>query len=175
MAVMPVKMAYVVSPNLIPQTIPTNLPPENTAAITLGAATCGIVAGERTLRILIADDQPMIRKRVLIVLGGHPRFDVCAEVADGGQAVEQAVRLKPDVVVLNITMPIMSGLEAAREIRIKLPECAIVILSSHADKQFIEEAKKVGARAYVSKTKIGEALIKAIEDAVHSPNFVVVS
>jgi DNA-binding NarL/FixJ family response regulator len=96
-------------------------------------------------------------------------------VADGAEAVEQALRLKPDVVVLNITMPILSGLEAAREIRGKLSKSAIVILSSHADKQFIEEAKRAGAQAYVAKTQIGEALIKAIVGAVDSGDFVLVA
>ena len=99
---------------------------------------------------------------------------LCAEVEDGAQAIEEALRVKPDVVVLNVTMPVLGGFEAAREIRAKLPESAIVILSSHADKHFIEEAKKVGARAYVAKTKIGEALIKAIADAVDSGDFVLV-
>jgi DNA-binding NarL/FixJ family response regulator len=134
-----------------------------------------VTLDERPLRILVADDHPLIRKRVRAVLDDYPRFVVCAEVGDGAEAVEQALRLKPDVVVLNITMPILSGLEAAREIRNKLPESAIVILSSHADKQFIEEAKKVGAQAYVAKTQIGEALIKAIADAVDSRDFVLVS
>ena len=117
----------------------------------------------------------MIRKRVRTVLEGHHRFDVCAEAADGAEAIKQAMRLKPDVVVLNITMPVLSGLEAAREIRVRLPQSAIVILSSHANEQFIEEAKRVGARAYVTKTKIGEALIKAIAEAVDSEDFVLVS
>lgn len=130
---------------------------------------------ERTLRILIAEDNSMIRKRVRTVLEGDPRFDVCAEVADGADAIEQAICLKPDVVVLNITMPVLSGLDAAREIRVKVPECAIVILSSHADQQFIEEAKRVGARAYVAKTKIGDALIEAIADSVESRDFILVS
>ena len=80
--------------------------------------------------------------------------------------------MKPDIVVLNVTMPVLGGFEAAREIRAKLPESAIVILSSHADKHFIEEAKRVGAQAYVAKTKIGEVLIKAIADAVDSGDFV---
>ena len=130
---------------------------------------------KRPLRILVADDHPVIRKRVRTVLESYPRFDVCAEVADGAEAVEQALRLKPDVVVLNITMPILSGLEAAREIRAKLPKSAIVILSSHADQQFIEEARRMGARAYVAKTKIGDALIRAIGDAVDSGDFVLVA
>ena len=72
-------------------------------------------------------------------------------------------------------MPVLSGLEAAREIRLKLPESAIVILSSHADKRFIEEAKRVGADAYVAKTQIGNALIKAIANAVDSGDFVLVT
>jgi DNA-binding NarL/FixJ family response regulator len=96
---------------------------------------------EPRLRILVADDHPVIRKSVRTVLEAHPRFDVCAEVADGVEAIEQAMRLKPDVVVLNITMPVLSGLEAAREIKVKLPESAIVILSSHADQQFVQEPK----------------------------------
>jgi len=128
----------------------------------------------QTLRVLLADDHVIIRKRVRAVLETHPRFDVCAEVEDGAQAVEEALRVKPDVVVLNVTMPVLGGFEAAREIRAKLPESAIVILSSHADKHFIAEAKKVGARAYVAKTRIGEALIKAIGDAVESGDFVLV-
>jgi DNA-binding NarL/FixJ family response regulator len=126
------------------------------------------------LRVLVADDHPIIRKKVRAVLENNPRFDVCGEVEDGAQAVQEALRVKPDVVVLNVTMPVLGGFEAAREIRAKLPESAIVILSSHADKHFIAEAKKVGARAYVAKTNIGEALIKAIADAVESGDFVLV-
>jgi DNA-binding NarL/FixJ family response regulator len=128
----------------------------------------------RRLRVLLADDHPIIRKRVRAVLETHSRFDICAEVEDGAKAIEESLRLKPDVVVLNVTMPVLGGFEAAREIRAKLPESAIVILSSHADKHFIAEAMKVGARAYVAKTKIGEALIKAIADAVESGDFVLV-
>ena len=94
---------------------------------------------------------------------------------DGAKAVEEALRLKPDVVVLNVSMPVLSGFEAAREIKAKLPESAIVILSSNADKHFVEEAKRRGARAYVAKTKIGEALIKAIADSVESGDFVLVN
>ena len=137
-------------------------------------ATAPNIAALQRLRILVADDHPIIRKRVKAVLENHPRFDVCAEVEDGAKAIEEALRLKPDVVVLNVSMPVLGGFEAAREIKAKLPESAIVILSSNADKYFIEEAKKVGARAYVAKTKIGEALIKAIGDAVESGDFVLV-
>jgi len=79
--------------------------------------------------------------------------------------------LKPDVVVLNVSMPVMNGFEAAREIKTILPESAIVILSQNADRHFIEEAKKLGVRAFVAKTKAGEALIKAVERAVQGEDF----
>ena len=131
-----------------------------------------VKALDRKVRILIADDHPVIRKRVRSTLEGHSRFEVCAEAEDGAKAIEEAQRLKPDVVVLNVTMPVVDGFQAAREIKASLPETAIVILSSHVDQRFIEEAKKIGARAYVAKTKAGEALVKAIETAVIGGDFV---
>lgn len=128
----------------------------------------------RRLRILIADDHPVIRKQVRSILDAHPFFEVCGEAVDGAKAIEEAQKLEPDVVVLNVNMPILNGFEAAREIKTKVPKSAIVILSSNADERFVEEAKKVGARAYVAKTKAGEALIKAIEVAVTGGDFVLV-
>jgi DNA-binding NarL/FixJ family response regulator len=107
-------------------------------------------------------------------LTSHPRFEVCGEAHDGVEAIEEAQRLKPDVVVMNITMPVMNGIEAAREIKEKMPELAIVILSSHVDRQFVELAKKSGARAYVAKSKAGQALLRAIEAAVTDGDFVLV-
>jgi two-component system response regulator NreC len=131
-------------------------------------------AHDRRLRVLLAEDHPIIRKSVRQILAAHPRFEVCGEAENGAQAIEEAERLKPDVVVLNITMPVLDGIAAAREIKAKLPESAIVILSSHADKRFIAQAKKSGARAYVAKTKAGEALVTAIEAAVTGGDFVLV-
>jgi len=127
----------------------------------------------RRIRILIADDHPIVRRMVRSTLEQHPLFEVCGEAFDGARAIEAAQRLKPDVVVLNITMPVLNGLETAREIAAKVPESAIVILSTHADERLIDEAKKIGARAYVAKTKAGEALVKAIESAIAGGDFVV--
>jgi len=129
---------------------------------------------DRTVRILIADDHPVIRKMVRSTLEKVPRFEVCGEAVDGAKAIVEAERLKPDVIVLNVTMPVLNGFEAAREIKTKLPESAIVILSSNVDQRFIEEAKNIGARAYVAKTRAGEALVKAIEAAVKGDGFVLV-
>jgi two-component system nitrate/nitrite response regulator NarL len=131
-----------------------------------------VKALDRTVRILIADDYPTIRKMVRSTLKEHPRFEVCGEAEDGAKAIEEAAKLKPDVVVLNVSMPVLNGFEAAREIKAILPETAVVILSSSVDQRFIEEAKKVGARAYVAKTELGNALVKAIETAVLGGDFV---
>jgi two-component system, NarL family, nitrate/nitrite response regulator NarL len=82
------------------------------------------------------------------------------------KAIEEAERLTPDVVVLNVTMPVLGGFDAARVIKKKMPKSAIVILSTHADKVFIEEVKEAGANAYVVKSKADEALVMAIERAI---------
>jgi DNA-binding NarL/FixJ family response regulator len=131
-----------------------------------------IPARDPRIRILIADDQPIIRKRVRSILEEHSGFEVCGEVQDGARAIEEAQRLKPDVVILNISMPVLNGLEAARQIKANMPELAIVILSSNADKHFVEEAKKVGARCYVAKDKAALSLVSAVEAAVTSDEFV---
>ncbi len=128
----------------------------------------------RIVRIVIADDQPIIRTMVRSTLEKIPHFEVCAEAGDGAKAIEDAQRLKPDVVVLNVTMPVLNGFDAAREIKATLPDTAIVILSSHADQRFVAEAKKIGVRSYVAKSKAGEALVKAIEAAVRGDDFILV-
>lgn len=128
----------------------------------------------QSLRILIADDHPIIRKHVRRILEEQPGFRVCGEACDGVKAIEEAKRLKPDVVVLNVSMPVLDGMNAARKIKTELPETAIIMLSSNADKHFVEEAKKIGARAYVAKTKAAEALVTAIERAIIGGEFVLI-
>jgi two-component system response regulator NreC len=122
----------------------------------------------------VAEDHPIVRESVRRLLTSHPCFEICGEAHDGAEAIDEAQRLKPDVVVMNITMPVKNGIEAAQEIKAKVPELAIVILSSHADRQFVELAKKSGARAYVAKSKAGQALLRAIEAAVTDGDFVLV-
>lgn len=125
-----------------------------------------------TFRILIVDDQPIILKRVRSILAEQTDFEICGEAYDGAKAIEKAQQLKPDVVILNVSMPVMNGFEAARLIKTKLPSTAIVILSSEADKHFVAEAKKIGASAYVFKSKADDSLVKAIEAAVIGSEFI---
>ena len=140
----------------------------------MSVADSQIEPRSRALRILIADDHPVIRKHVRRILERQPHFKVCGEAPDGAKAIEDARRLKPDVVVLNVSMPILNGMDAARKIKTELPETAIVILSSNADKHFVEEAKSIGARAYVAKTKAAEGLVTAIEAAIIGGDFVLI-
>lgn len=126
---------------------------------------------DRRVRVLIVDDHPIIRKIVRSTLQVHPNLEVCGEAENGAEAIVEATKLKPDVVVLDVSMPVLNGFEAAREIKAILPESAIVILSQNADARFVEEARKIGVRAYVAKTKAGEALVRAVEAAVLGENF----
>jgi len=131
------------------------------------------IKADPRVRILIADDHEVVRSVVRTALEQQIHFEVCADVADGAKAVEQAQKLKPDVVVLNISMPIMGGFDAAREIKTILPETAIVILSSNADKRFVQEARTIGARAYVTKTA-GQELVRAIETVMTGGDFLLI-
>jgi DNA-binding NarL/FixJ family response regulator len=123
------------------------------------------------IKILVADDHVMIRKIVTSTLEQEAGFEVVGEAVNGLEAVRKAEALKPNVVILNVTMPVLDGFEAARQIRKKLPEVAIVILSSNADRQFIEEAKKIGVRAYVPKNEAAVALVKAVQAAIRNEDF----
>jgi two-component system nitrate/nitrite response regulator NarL len=123
------------------------------------------------IKILVADDHVMIRKIVTSTLEQEAGFEVVGEAVNGLEAVRKAEALKPNVVILNVTMPVLDGFEAARQIRRMLPEVAIVILSSNADRQFIEEAKKIGVRAYVPKNEAAVALVKAVEAAIRNEDF----
>jgi len=125
------------------------------------------------IRVVDADDHPVIRGMVRSALQQHPHFEVCGEAENGAEAIEEVKGVRPDVVIVNVTMPLVNGFEAAQEIKKQIPETAIVIPSSHADKYFIAEAKKVGVRAYVPKSKIGQALVEALEAAVKWDDFIV--
>jgi DNA-binding NarL/FixJ family response regulator len=128
----------------------------------------------RIVRILVADDQDAVRKRVIATLLLRKGFEVCAEAANGLEAVEQARQSKPDLILLDITMPEMNGLDAARRIHAFLPDTPILILSVHNGKQLMEEARKIGVRGYVTKgeavQKLGEAIDAVLRDAPFFPS-----
>jgi DNA-binding NarL/FixJ family response regulator len=114
------------------------------------------------VRILVVDDKAYIRDWIRGFLAYQPEWQVCGEAEDGRQAVEQAASLKPDVIILDVSMPGMSGFEAARRILKASPRILIVILSLNDDRQYSEGAKECGAKGFVVKRETVKFLIPAI-------------
>jgi len=114
------------------------------------------------IRIVLADDHVVMRNGLRLLLERQPNFEVAGEAANGREAVEICEKLKPDVLVLDIAMPNLNGIEAARQISTKLPQIAIVILSMHSDESYVLRALKAGARAYLLKDSAEADLINAI-------------
>jgi len=123
------------------------------------------------LRILVADDQEAVRKRVCSAFASRPDFEVCAEAVDGQEAVDKAKALQPDLVVLDITMPVMNGLDAARAILRFNPKMPILVLSVHRNKQLLEEAQRIGVRGYVTKGEAIQNLMKAADAILGNQTF----
>jgi two-component system, NarL family, response regulator NreC len=117
----------------------------------------------KTIRILLADDHTVMRRGLRLLLESQPGFSVVAEAADGRQAVEQAEATQPDVAVVDIAMPNLSGIEAAQRINAAHPHIAIVILSMHSDEGYVLRALKAGAKGYLLKDSAEGDLIEAIK------------
>jgi len=104
------------------------------------------------------DDHQVMRKGIRALLENDPVWQVCGEAENGRQAVEKARELRPDLIILDLTMPEMNGLEAARHIRSSTPDAKIVIFSMHESPQVRKETRDAGANAFVSKSALGDEL-----------------
>jgi len=118
---------------------------------------------KKAIRILLADDHNIMRRGLRLLLERQPGFEVVAEAADGREAADRAEATHPDIAVLDIAMPNMSGIEAAQRIRALLPQVAIVILSMHSDEGYVLRALKAGAKGYLLKDSAESDLIEAIK------------
>jgi DNA-binding NarL/FixJ family response regulator len=123
------------------------------------------------LRILIADDHEVARKGIRSLLESHAGWEVCAEAGDGRQAVEYASKLEPDVLLLDIGMPNLNGLDAARQILATTPDARILILTVHDSEQVVREVLAVGARGFLLKSDAGRDLVAAVEALQHRRTF----
>jgi DNA-binding NarL/FixJ family response regulator len=113
-------------------------------------------------RVLIADDHAAVRGLLRVLLENHPGWQVCGEAENGFEAVEKASQLKPDLIILDLAMPVMDGLHAAREISSASPTVSILMHTSHSSPALDSEAKKAGVQQVVSK-RDGNDLLRAID------------
>jgi DNA-binding NarL/FixJ family response regulator len=117
----------------------------------------------KPIRILLADDHTVVRKGLRLLLESSEGFSVVADAADGRDAVTLAEKHAPDVVVMDVAMPGLNGIEAARQITAKLPQTSVVFLSMHSDEAYVLKALKAGARAYLLKDSAEYDLINAVK------------
>lgn len=122
----------------------------------------------KKLRILLADDHALLRRGARGLLQGHRGWEVVGEAANGKQAVEQAKKLKPDIAIVDISMPELDGVQATRQIREAVPNTKVVVLTMHESDELVKNALAAGAQEYVLKSDLTESLIKAIEDVAAS-------
>ena len=124
------------------------------------------------MRVLIVDDHEIVRRGVRSLLLSQANCDVCGEAVDGQDAVEKARELKPDVIVMDVSMPNLNGLDATRQVRRILPETEVLILSQHDSAEMVRQAFHAGARGYVVKSSISRQLVAALDKVSrHEPFF----
>jgi DNA-binding NarL/FixJ family response regulator len=123
-------------------------------------------------RVLLADDHAMVRRGLRHVLDAQPDLEVVAEVGDGREAVERALRGDIDLVVLDVAMPRMTGLQAARDLSRRLPDLRVLILSMHDNEQYFFEALRAGASGYVLKSAADRDLVEACRAVMRGEPFI---
>ena len=128
--------------------------------------------GPKSLRILVVDDHEIFRTQVCALLESQPGFEVICEAGDGLEAVRHAQELQPDIVVLDITMPVLGGIEAAVRIRRVAPKAQIVFLSQYDSEAVARAALASGALAYVTKSSAATDLIPAVQSVSDGKEFV---
>lgn len=117
----------------------------------------------KMVRILLADDHAVVRRGLRALLEAHQEFEVCAEASNGRQAVELALEHKPDVAVLDISLTIVNGIEATRQIRREMPATEVMIFTLRENENEIRDVLHAGARGYVLKSEADEQIVRAVE------------
>jgi DNA-binding NarL/FixJ family response regulator len=124
------------------------------------------------VRVLVVEDFAAFRQFICLTLGNSPDLRVIGEASDGLEAVQKAVELKPDVILMDIGLPSLNGIETARRIRKLVPESKIIFLSQESSADVVQEALSLGGRGYVTKTKADADLFAAVEAVLEGKTFV---
>ena len=115
-----------------------------------------------TVRIALADDHTLVREGLRKIIEAQPGWEVISEAADGREAVSKALELKPDVVIVDLAMPQLSGVDAIQQIVRRLPATRVLVLSMHADEVYVTRALRAGAHGYLLKDSAGTDLLRAV-------------
>ena len=115
------------------------------------------------MRCLLVDDHESVRAGVTAILSSRANIEVCGEASNGREAVEKARELQPDLIILDVTMPVMDGINSAKEIRSFLPDVPILFFSMHDGIYLVHEAKMAGVQGFVSKTDARATLLDAVD------------
>ena len=125
----------------------------------------------KTVRILIADDHDLMRRGVRTLLEPHPGWEICGEATTGREAVAKAEELKPNIVILDISMPDLNGVDAAKRIKKASPDTEVLIFSAHYSDQLIREILEAGVRGYIVKSDSDRDLVIAVESLAKKKPF----
>ena len=116
----------------------------------------------KRIRILLADDHAVVRQGFRMILAAHPDMEIVGEAGNGREAVELAERLKPEVVVMDVSMPELNGIEATRRLAASTPHTRVLALSMHKDSVYVREILRAGARGYLLKDSVADDLVSAV-------------
>jgi DNA-binding NarL/FixJ family response regulator len=123
------------------------------------------------MQVLIADDHEIVRRGVRAILESRPDLKICGEAKNGQEAVEKAAELRPDLIILDHSMPVLSGMAAASQIREFMPDVPIIMLSMHVGKPLVDALRLVGARGFVPKAECADKLLEGVDAVLRGETF----
>jgi two-component system response regulator NreC len=127
---------------------------------------------DRPIKILLADDHTIVRQGLKLILAAHPDLEVVGEAANGKEAVELAQKLKPDLVLMDVAMPELTGIEATRRLVEANPRIRVLVLSMHKEAVYVREILKAGARGYILKDAIDSELLNAVRSVARGDGYI---